>query len=82
LFPRYKTNSPYTTAFLSAKKVVAKSDNIWVMQGGQINGLTAGTSASSPIFASIVGMIATQLPSGQAGFGWVSHSMIIIFIVM
>jgi len=81
LFPRYKTNSPYTTAFLSAKKVVAKSDDIWIIQGGQVI-LEAGTSAASPIFASIVGMIATQLPSGQAGFGWVSHSMIIIFIVM
>ena len=51
--------------------MVAKSDNIWVMLGGLVY-LVSGTSAASPIFASIVGMIATQLPPGQSGFGWVS----------
>jgi len=54
--------------------VSAKSDNILELLGGQFYN-NCGTSASSPMFAGIVNLCASQLPPDQVGFGWINPSL-------
>jgi len=51
--------------------VSAKSDNVFVFIAGEPT-IQAGTSASSPIFAGIVNLCASQLPDDEVGFGWIN----------
>jgi hypothetical protein len=51
--------------------VSLKSYNIEYV-GGLMNQLTTGTSASSPLFAGIVNLCASQLDDDVAGFGWIN----------
>ena len=51
--------------------VSALSANILIILGNHVNGVS-GTSASSPIFAGIVNLCASQLPDDVAGFGWIN----------
>jgi len=54
--------------------VSALSANILQIVGNFPNEV-AGTSASAPIFAGIVNLCASQLPEGQAGFGWINPTL-------
>lgn len=54
--------------------VSAKSDNILELNGGQwLN--QDGTSASTPMFAGMVNLCASQLPEDVTGFGWINPSL-------
>jgi len=54
--------------------VSAKSDNFLYFNKNKPDS-SSGTSASSPMFAGIVNLCASQLPPDQVGFGWINPQL-------